>query len=409
MCIYVFILLLLSVLTKETGFLFLLILLFYRIYFVKRDLRKFVIGGLSVIIVYLVFRWGIGQADSPIITIIPISQLTLIERLVNVPAIIFYYLKTFFFPVTLVIDQQWVIKSLSFSTFYLPLIIDCFFLTLLGFLIHKVIKDNKKFLAILLFSFWLIIGVGMHLQIITLSMTVADRWFYFPLVGLLGVLGIGIQIINTKLHHKKNLYKFLYLIGIFLLITLSIRTIIRNKDWSNNISLYTHDTKVYANYELELNLGNAYFQKGDITSAINHIEKSIQIYPNELNLNNLGAIYEKTGRTEEAEKSYNKALTASKFPPAGNKLIRSWSFHGLVWTLLISNKFDKANEIIRLALQEYPESGQLWSDLAICEYKLGNKANALQALKKAEMYSNYQDINTIYTIILTDQPMTLSP
>ena len=84
-------------------------------------------------------------------------------------------------------------------------------------------------------------------------MTVADHMFYFPMVGILGVIGISLQ--NIK--HRPKYIKWIGItFAIIVSILLSVRTVIRNMDWSSGISLYSHDLQYQQNDLLENNLAS---------------------------------------------------------------------------------------------------------------------------------------------------------
>ncbi len=395
-----------SLLTKETGILFFFPILFYR-FVVKKDVRKFLFSGLCILLLYGMLRFYIGNVQSPTITYIPIATVPFLTRLINIPVILFYYIKTLFFPLWLSIDQQWVIRSISFSSFYFPLFIDFLFfstLCIFGMILHK--KGKQYFTTFLFFFIWFIIGIGAHLQIIPLDMTVADRWFYFPFIGFIGILGVGIEYVSKQ---NVQVKKSIIAIGVSILLILSLRTIIRNANWFDNRTLYSHDTLINDNHELELNLANVYVNEQNYPEALTHVKKSIEIFPTEFNYSNLGGIYEKMGDTKNAESSYRKALTFNKYPPAGHRLILSWIDTGLAWTLLLKKDYKDANRFIQEALRDFPTSGLLWSDLAISEYELGNKMEAVSFVRKAVKFSNDPQIVLIYNKILTDQPFQLNP
>ena len=46
--------------------------------------------------------------------------------------------------------------------------------------------------------------LGLHMQLIPLDLTVADRWFYFTMVGVLGLIGVIIQEFGLTAIKKKN-------------------------------------------------------------------------------------------------------------------------------------------------------------------------------------------------------------
>ena len=222
-------LLLFSLLTKEAGVIFLFIVFLYRFLFKRKQIIPLFLAESVSLLLYSLIRFGIGGVFFSTLPLVPIARLSLVQRLINIPVIIFYYLKTFLFPVDLAIDQQWTINKVNFSNFYLPLIVDLLFVilvTILGTYIYKKYKDEIK--IYLFFVAWFIFGMLLYLQIFPLDGTVADRWFYFPIVGLLGILGIGIHLIKSN---HKIIKKISYLLIIFLVILFSIRTITRNTNW----------------------------------------------------------------------------------------------------------------------------------------------------------------------------------
>src|SRR4029077_5166175 len=114
--------------------------------------------------------------------------------------------------------------------------------------------NRKQQKLYVFFSFWFVIGIGILLQISPLGMTVADRWFYFPIVGLLGMLGIVMQEFLPSIKRQYILY---FCLASLLIALLSFRTFLRTFDYKDNMTLYAHDTK---NQVGDAVLMNAYFQ-----------------------------------------------------------------------------------------------------------------------------------------------------
>jgi len=138
-------------------------------------------------------------------------------------------------------------------------------------------------------------------------MTVAERWFYFPIIGIFGM----IATIFTKMKVKKESGKlFLTFILGAILILLTGRTIIRNQNWKNGLTLYTNDIQLNPEaFDLQNNYGVELFRSGKKDEAKIHFENSIALAPNwTTNYSNLGVIYERLGDEEEAEKLYKKTL-----------------------------------------------------------------------------------------------------
>jgi hypothetical protein len=146
------ILLLLSLLTKEAGFLFLVIILCYWFLYKKLHILKLFISSAIVVIVYFALRFGIGNVYFTKLPLVPIARLPLIDRLLNIPSIVFYYIKTLFFPNKLAIGQQRVITKFTFSTFFGPLVIDILITLLIGCFGFYVYKTNKNLLLFSSFS-----------------------------------------------------------------------------------------------------------------------------------------------------------------------------------------------------------------------------------------------------------------
>lgn len=400
-----FTLLFFSLLAKETGILFVFIVILYRFIFAKKNKTHFLIPGFFISLIYISLRFFVGGIYFSKINLSPITRLDFLERLAQIPSVIFYYLKTFVFPLSLTIDQQWLIK-INLTDFYLPLIIDSFFFISLFVFGHLLFKKNKKFfLPFVFFTVWFILGIGMHSQIIPLEMTVADRWFYFSFVGLIGILGIVVQYYYELIEQNKKIF---LIIAIFLISILSLRTIIRNSNWKDPIILYSHDIKIEDNFDLENNLGAELKLVGNNSDAFSHFKKSVALFPHETNLFNLGLSYQQKGDFKKAETYYFMALNSKSYgevvyPHRHNEIL----YH-LLAGILLQHNVKKALEIVNLGLNDYPNSAQLWYDKAIFLIKLNNKKEALVAAKKAYFFlPNSADTNKLYNALLNNKSIII--
>ncbi len=285
-------LLLLSVLSKETGFIFAPLLVWVVFLDNKKNTGRILVYLLFCFIIYFFLRFQVAQIYFNKHSLSAIAQISFSERLKSVPKIIFFYLQTFFYPAKLHISQHWFVKNINAMDFWLPAFWDL--VILISLLILAVWKKTWIFL------FWFILGIAAHLQLMPLDLTVSDRWFYFPLIGLLGVLG---QIIPFK----KKVVLFLAILIIF---GLSARSFIRTMDWKDGLTLYSHDLKYSPeSFDLQNNLGVELFRKGDYKTAKTLFLRSTQLAPTWwTNWNNLGAVFEREGDLTRAAIFYKKAI-----------------------------------------------------------------------------------------------------
>ncbi len=378
----------LSLLSKETGVLFIFTVLIYRMLFIEQNRTKvslikryktFLTINLTILSCYIALRYlAVGVPLSKDL-IFPITRLSFAERLINIPAILFYYFKTAFFPRDLAVGQQWIIKSINFQDFYLPLILDATFFIIIILFGRKLYKDRKYFKAFLFFLTWLVLGLGIHLQLVPLDATVADRWFYFPLIGLLGIAGVVTESLeNFKLRN-------IYLVSIVIIIAFSLRTIVRNTNWTNGLILASHDIQVTKDsFVLENNLGYELINAGLYDEAEIHIKKSTELAPYWwLNWNNLGVVYRHKGSSinhnqnfiDKAESSFRKAIenTNTFYLP----------YENLAELLLNFADPNSAIDFIHQTSNKMPLDSLLWYDLALSYYKVGNYQQAIEAAEQA--------------------------
>jgi protein O-mannosyl-transferase len=396
--------LLLSMLTKETGFLFVLIVLAFQFLFKRKRLLTFLPYISIILAIYFYLRLIFAGVYFEKIEFVPIAQLPLIKRLITIPEIIFYYIKTLFYPARLAIEQHWVVQTINFQKFYFPLLIDLLFFMLLilaGFYIFR--KSKKSFGVFIFFFIWFTAGLGMLLQIFPLDMTVADRWFYFPLVGLLGCLGV---VLNEIPFRKKSL-QIVCILFIVVIVILSVRTMVRNQNWNNPIALYSHDVPIEGNFDNENNYAAALSYEGRWEEALNHVKKSVELYPYEKNLRELGLVYKKLGRNDLAREYFYKALNAKSFvyPPHKHEV---HTYEYIIKYEYLYGDTKEAVRIARMGTSDYPENAELWMLLAISEYKLNNQENALKAAEKA--FSLQQNAKTayLYRQIMNNLPLTVT-
>lgn len=353
--------LLLALLTKESAILFFIVIPLWSVLFRKKYIVILFVTQLLALSAYLFIRLVIGGVFFEKFGSVPIAKLPLVLRLFNIPKIILYYLHMSFFPANLSIAQHWTVTNPNIANFYFPLLAELFFFSILialGFYLYKKKKDLFK--VYLFFIIWFIVGLSFVLQIFPLDMTVADRWFYFPLIGLLGVLGSVLKLIYTR--HKK-VFPVLIYIFIVIIIALSLRTAVRNTNWIDNITFFSHDRKIHTNRFIENDLGLYYSRAGDYSKAKEAFHRAVQY-----------------GDWDEAyENSVNLGL-ATGDPSIDRNYITA-------------------------GLNKYPRSGRLWLYLAIFDYGSGQIDKAKTEIIKALKYKPEPLAKSVYNKIITNQPL----
>ncbi len=376
----VYILLLASCLIKETGVLFIFILLLYTLLFNKKRFIKEIFYSTGTLVIYFLLRIGLGQIHLDNRPLIPIARLDLYQRLINIPQVTLYYIKTFLFPEKLAVNQQWVILHPSLTNFLLPFIIDILFLgVLFGGAIFFYCRKKKCFSLYIFFTLWFLAALVLHSQIVPLDMTVADRWFYFDIVGLLGIIGVILSQIPFV--HFKKLRPVIITAALIILATFSTRTIVRNTDWQTPDGLFTHDITVEDNFLSEVQLSEELLLEKKYNEALQPAQKSVALFPNEQNVYNLAYVYEVNGNLDAAKKEYYKALQAPYISPDNHHHYLA-TYEQQAILLLQTDETNKARTFIQSAISDYPDSSALWVGLAIADYRLHN-GEALAAAKQA--------------------------
>ncbi|MBI3385480.1 tetratricopeptide repeat protein [Candidatus Gottesmanbacteria bacterium] len=392
-------LILLSLLTKETGILFLLVIGVFHLLKKRSSFIKILSIDALVIGIYVLMRFVIANVYFVTLRYVPIMKLSFFQRVYTIPAIFLYYVKSFIFPRDLLISQYWIVSSPHDAQFYTPLFIGALIVsTIVGFGAYLWKSKRDMVLSYVFFSLWFVLGMGLHMQIIPLDMTVADRWFYFPIVGLLGMIGVFLKSINS-IKYKKTLI----MLSVVLLTLLSLRTVERSFDWKNPFTLYMHDIQGNnSSFDLESNVGAELFRAGRKEEAKKHFERSVALVPDHwVNTANLAGYYYDAKDYTNAEKYY---LLSIKNDPYFNS-----SYENYARMLLFEPNSDviKAKKFLDNSVKIFPRNGKLWLYLAIADYLQGLPVEALQAAQISVQLTPVNDSIYVYSRLSQNLPLIL--
>lgn len=390
--ILAFFFLFLSLLAKETGLLFVLIYFIYQLLFAKSNKTKWFLIYLSLFVCYFILRTGVAQVGFSKTILSPISTLPLNKRILLFPSIFSYYIETIIYPKNLAIAQTWIISTKIFIDYLITLFsgVIILFLTIW---FYK--KSRKYFNEFLFFLLWFLLGLVPHVQIIPLEMTVADRWFYFSFVGLLGIITI-----LTKQYKMNNFYFYLCLFLITVIIfSFSTRSFLRSLDWQNPINLYAHDSRVTESYLLEHSLGYELMQENKMKEAYKHLKNSVLIFQTPYNTNSLGVYYYKTYDVKNAITWFKKSISLGDY---------FLSYQNYARILSSQNNSKGTIEFLKNASEKFPHNDIFYFLLAISYYKINDHDNALIAAQKAYNISPTKQNGYVVYQLLNYEPIKFS-
>ncbi|MHC1778078.1 MAG: tetratricopeptide repeat protein [Lentimicrobium sp.] len=261
-------------------------------------------------------------------------------------------------------------------------------LALLGFALWKIREKHLLSFAILFY----LVNISLYSNLVSpLTGMVAERSLYIALLGLCLALVYGLfrlsgsEPTNPKISKKTLNY---VLIGsVIVAIPATARTIDRNGDWKDELTLYSADApnqenSAKANFIYATNLRSSVVERlksgvprsqvtGDANICITHFKRATKVYPQYADAwNNLGEVYLLIlNEPDSAIRYFKKAVnTNPRFTAA---------FYNLGYTYQVTDQPEKAIPEYEKALELEPYEIRAMSNLAQLYHKTGQDEKAI--------------------------------
>ncbi len=317
---------------------------------------KLIAGTGAVMALYAFFRLVLARLPSVPSSHAPISEALFATRLLTIPYELYSYLKIIFFPVDLSVARHFVVQSAGDVRFWaaLPLV-----LAIIAMCVWYGWKTTSRHFTF--FALWFPITLAPVLNIVPLEMTIAERWLYVPMIGVLaGFSMIAVPLLLTLRGRSRSL-AYVAVFAIFGLLV--ARTILRTQNWKDEMSLYGNDIKIASrvspqgSYELDNYYGMALARAGRLGEAGEYFRRSIALQPNWMySHNNLGAILEKQGDLAGALEQYKKSVEAGDYYLA---------YENIGAVLLRQKRYDEAKGFLGATIRKFPRNSKLKLELAL--------------------------------------------
>jgi tetratricopeptide (TPR) repeat protein len=343
-------LLLLAALSKETGLLFVPLLMAWA-WFRRAELR-IIPAGLALL-AYGYLRIYVSAVSTVQAHYTPMETADTWTRILNVPAALFYYLKNFFVPWPLGLAQHWIYREVTFAGFFLPL------LGVGAAVVFAVVSIRKFGKPAKLFVIWCVLSFGLHSQLlIPLDATVADRWHYLPSLGMLGLVLLWLQasVVDWRSSVSKSL---LLLLAVF-----ALWTYVRNGHWKSEQTLLTRDLRHQPDsFAIMSQLGYLLLNQNRTEEACPLLAKSVELAPKWwVNTNNLGVCLFAKDQVPEALSYFKISMDNGRYHLA---------FENYAKALIYLKRTDEARTFLISARQQFPENAVIRQLSA----SLGNASN----------------------------------
>ena len=139
------------------------------------------------------------------------------------------------------------------------------------------------------------------------SFSMADRYMYIPMVGLLIIVAWAVKDFIANRPRRRIVAAVLAAV---ILLSVVLLTRIQVRYWQNSLTLFEHALKVTKNDAIaEKQYGRALLEAGRLDEARLHFNNALRINPGYSDArNNLGQVFLKEGKLNEAIECFNKAL-----------------------------------------------------------------------------------------------------
>jgi len=213
--------------------------------------------------------------------------------------IIFKYFSLILFPLNLHMARVMPLSAAPDLEVFIGCIVIAFFAALS-------LKMKKTKPDLLFWVFWFFILLLPHLNIIGLNALYAEHWIYGASVGIYALFAFMIK----RLIEDKRTMMPAYIFCIGVLVYLSSLTMMRNKDWRDEPSIYLNTLKYSRSPKVLSNFGVYYDIKGEYDKAIELYKEALKTDPRQTWYhNNIAVVYAKKGDIRNAIRHWEISLS----------------------------------------------------------------------------------------------------
>lgn len=291
--------------SKQTAFLFPVVLIAYDYSFLDREKR--LAGKAAVPLLFFVFLFIIYYIFRFIPDFVKLmADAKYWNLFLTDLSVIFWDLRYLLFPIQLSADHTIYKVHRLYNPFLLAslLIIISYCVA-----VHASFSRDRRFFVMLL---WIPVFLLPAMNLIPKSSYFfAERYLYIPSMGFAACIGLLLGRLFRPSFDRRVISWAMVIIIILLFSSL---TIMRNEIWFNEASLWEDTVKKSPrSFAAHNNLGNIYYLKGNLTGAVVEYEKALNIYPEHPeSLYNLANIYFEAGDKVRASSYYNSFLKVWK-------------------------------------------------------------------------------------------------
>jgi len=316
---------------------------------------------------------------------------TLLLHVLTMCKVFVTYLRLLVFPVTLNADYSYNAFPIAKSILDPRAMISVVVLAGIGFALVKALQ-SRKILAFC--GLWFFITLLPVSQIIPHHEPMAEHYLYLPSFGFCLLVALGAESLLTSAHMRMSVY----VTAATILLLLSWRTMVRNQDWRDDMTLWMKTVQTAPDSSrAHYNLGLAYFRQGGIDQAIGHYKDALRIWSKNHRVHtNLGTAYYKKGLLDKAVLEYRQAISIQPdFVKAHFNLGRVYGRQG---------KVDEALKAFQTAIRYEPRYVKAHHELGTAFYKKGMKTEAIeQYIRTLELDPNYKKAYRNLGIIYQEQ------
>lgn len=281
-----------------------------------------------------------------------------------------HYIRLLLFPLTLNADYSYNAFPVTTSWTDPNALVAVLILLALGYGMLSMLKSRP---LAAFGGIWFFVALLPVSQIVPHHEMMAEHFLYIPSVGVCLMLAALVD----PLADRPRLVPALYATALVTLLLLSLRTVWRNADWRDELTLWSKTVQVAPQgARARNNLGAAYLRRGELTRAEGELNAAVRIKPDfAIAHGNLGKLYLDRDDIERAERELQAALRLK----ADEVIPRLW----LGAALVRLQRLPEAEQQFRAALARPPYDAYAYNNLGVLFAKDGRMAEAEAAFEAA--------------------------